>query len=335
MKLLILTQIVDFEDPTLGFFHRWIEEFAKHSEKIVVICLKEGTHNLPENVRVCSLGKEKGFSRFRYIYLFYKYIFVERNNYNAVFVHMNHEYVLLGGLWWRLLRKKVAFWYVHRAVSLRLRLATLISNIIFSTSEESFRIKTKKVNFIGHGIDIQQFPFSTHQRKDILRVVSVGRVSSSKRIQEMIQTINLLNSRGVRSKLIIVGAPVTEADKKYTKKLQDEAHEDVIWKGSVPHNKIQNVLRDADVFINLSTTNSLDKAVLEAVSSGLPVVTSNIAFKSMLDPYGLFVPTITPELISKSILSSQEISTQELSKQIQSKHALNKLIERIVKIISI
>ena len=161
------------------------------------------------------------------------------------------------------MRKKVAFWYVHRAVSLRLRLATLISNIIFSTSEESFRIKTKKVNFIGHGIDIQQFPFSTHQRKDILRVVSVGRVSSSKRIQEMIQTINLLNSRGVRSKLIIVGAPVTEADKKYTKKLQDEAHEDVIWKGSVPHNKIQNVLRDADVFINLSTTNSLDKAVLQ------------------------------------------------------------------------
>ena len=56
-RLLITTQAVDLDDPVLGFFHRWIEEFAKHCESISVICLKEGRHDLPDNVHVYSLGK--------------------------------------------------------------------------------------------------------------------------------------------------------------------------------------------------------------------------------------------------------------------------------------
>lgn len=61
MKLLIITQTVNTEDPVLGFFVRWIEEFAKHAETVEVICLKEGSHAfLPSNVRVYSLGKKRG-----------------------------------------------------------------------------------------------------------------------------------------------------------------------------------------------------------------------------------------------------------------------------------
>jgi len=58
MKLLITTQTIDKNDPILGFFHGWVKEFSKHFEEINVICLKEGEHNLPENVHVYSLGKE-------------------------------------------------------------------------------------------------------------------------------------------------------------------------------------------------------------------------------------------------------------------------------------
>ncbi len=52
MKLLILTQKVDINDDVLGFFHRWILEFAKHYEYITVIALEIGEYNLPENVKV-------------------------------------------------------------------------------------------------------------------------------------------------------------------------------------------------------------------------------------------------------------------------------------------
>ena len=67
MRLLIVTQAVASEDSVLGFFVRWIEEFAKHCERIEIICLKEGKHRLPANVCVYSLGKEKGVSRMTYL----------------------------------------------------------------------------------------------------------------------------------------------------------------------------------------------------------------------------------------------------------------------------
>ena len=59
MKLLILTQKVDKNDPILGFFHRWVEEFARHCEQVTVIALGVGEYDLPQNVRVFSLGKEQ------------------------------------------------------------------------------------------------------------------------------------------------------------------------------------------------------------------------------------------------------------------------------------
>ncbi len=38
MRLLITTQKVDKKDPILGFFHRWLEEFDKHRERLRVVC---------------------------------------------------------------------------------------------------------------------------------------------------------------------------------------------------------------------------------------------------------------------------------------------------------
>src|SRR3954464_15352498 len=98
MRLLIFTQKVDRYDPVLGFFYPWLEEFSKRFESIVVVCLEKGEHTLPSNVKVLSLGKEDGVSKYIYLKNFYKYIWNERNNYDKVFVHMNQEYVLLGGL---------------------------------------------------------------------------------------------------------------------------------------------------------------------------------------------------------------------------------------------
>ena len=82
MKLLICTQVVDKNHPILGFFHRWIEEFAKHCDTVEVICLFEGEHTLPANVHVHSLGKEEGKNRLKYLIRFYAYIWNLRNEYD-------------------------------------------------------------------------------------------------------------------------------------------------------------------------------------------------------------------------------------------------------------
>ena len=129
-KLLIITQKVDKNDSVLGFFHGWILEFAKNYEELIVICLEKGEYDLPDNVKVLSLGKEDNVSKFVYLIRFYKYILQNRKNYDNVFVHMNVEYVILGGLVWKILRKKIGLWYMHKSVTLKLRLAEKLVDII-------------------------------------------------------------------------------------------------------------------------------------------------------------------------------------------------------------
>ena len=172
MKLLILTQKVDKNDDILGFFHGWIAEFAKHCEKVTVVALEVGDYDLPRNVKIFSLGKEnisqkskvyKVKSKKKYIINFYKYIWQERRNYDTVFVHMNSEYIVLGGILWRLWKKKIGLWYMHKSVDLKLRLAEKLTHIIFSATPESFRLKTKKLNITGHGIDIEKFSIFNFQ----------------------------------------------------------------------------------------------------------------------------------------------------------------------------
>ncbi len=65
MKLLIITQTVNKNDSNLGFFCSWIREFGQHMENVDVICNSRGEFDLPSNVRIFSMGKERGFGRLR------------------------------------------------------------------------------------------------------------------------------------------------------------------------------------------------------------------------------------------------------------------------------
>jgi glycosyltransferase involved in cell wall biosynthesis len=56
----------------------------------------------------------------------------------------------------------------------------------------------------------------------------------------------------------------------------------VIFQGSVRFPEVHRVTRQLNLFVNVADNDSVDKAVLEAMSSGIPVVTSNLAFSNIL-----------------------------------------------------
>ena len=272
MKLLIITQVVDTEDSYLGFFVRWIEEFAKHVEQVEVICLKEGKHSLPANVRVHSLGKETGVSRVKYVLNFYRYIWNLRHDYAAVFVHMNSEYIVLGGLLWRLWGKRIALWYTHKSINLKLRIAAAFADIIFTASKESFRLRTKKLHVMGHGIDTDFFsPDASIVRGDW--ILSVGRLMKSKRHDLAIR-------RAVEEgkELRIAGEG---PERRHLETLGRELGARVQFLGALTQLQLRDEYRKAGSLIHTSETGSLDKVVLEALACGLPVRTNDLALKSL------------------------------------------------------
>jgi len=182
MRLLICTQAVDRADPDLGFFVRWIEKFAAGCTSVTVICLRKGDAALPDNVEVIALGTT--WKLLRAIELC-ALALGRRREYDAVFVHMNPEYLVAAGWLWRLLGKKTALWYVHKQVNTKLRIAAFFANVILTASKESFRLVSPKVRVVGHGIDTDFFTPDAHVVRG-KHMLSVGRLMPSKRHDQVI-----------------------------------------------------------------------------------------------------------------------------------------------------
>ncbi len=348
MKLLIITQAVDTEDPVLGFFIRWIEEFAKHAERVEVICLKEGKHVLPANVRVHSLGKEKCPPRFAprlvYAFRFYALLWRLRGTYDAVFVHMNPEYIVLAGLFWRLSGTRVALWYTHKDVNLKLHLAVFLANAVLTASKESFRLKSAKVRVMGHGIDTQRAIPLHIEEVGVARLITSGRISRVKGLEVLLDAYRTLKDRGTPVTFSIFGAPVTPADKTYEQTLYQRLRvageiPEEIFRGAVPHAEMPGRRAHADCFLHASETGSLDKTVLDAIMSGLIPFSSSSAYQELFDGYEalLCYPSGDSTALAERIVAFEalspnrrnEISTTLRARVVQ-EHSLQALIPRIL-----
>ena len=348
MKLLILTQKVDINDDVLGFMHGWIAEFAKKCEKVTVVCLQKEEYDLPPNVKVLSLGKETGEAKIKYLVNFYKYIWRERKNYDVVLVHMNQIYAILGGLLWRWTGKKIGFWYAHGHVGINLKIAAKMVNYIFTPTFESFRISSKKINVLGHGIDTIKFGIQGQKFKVInnkFKIITIGRISPVKDYETLIKAAKILANEDFKFKVQIIGGPAKKRDDSYLnklKKLADEKNlsEAIDFAGAIPNKNIVDYLQSADLFVNLSHTGSLDKAVLEAMACGLPTLTCNEAFNSVFDEnmksFLFFTKNNAPDLANK-IKKYYDFSEEEKEKLSQNlrnivvkDHNLTELIKKII-----
>ena len=341
VKLLITTQKVDINDDVLGFFHDWIREFSKHYEQVTVFCLYKGDYDLPDNVRVLSLGKEEGKSRLKYVFNFYKYIWQERKNYNKVFVHMNSVYAVLGAPFWRMGNKFVSLWYTHKAIPLQLLLSEKLVNRIFTASKESFNLPSKKLRVVGHGIDIERFrPLENKEKHEVFKIIYVGRISKIKNQKLLLKAIDILvNKKNFKKiKVDLIGGAVYEREKKYLKELEGFVNETNLGEyinfiGSVPNQKIVKFYQDSDLAINLCPTGGMDKAVLEAMACGLPVVVLNKTFVHILSDHKdlmLLKEEDVLELVKK-IIEIRETFPKELSlrKKVVIDFSLKNLITKI------
>ncbi len=271
MKLLIITQAVDRNDPVLGFFHRWIEAFSERFEKVVVICLKSGEFQLPENVKVFSLGKEEGKSQAEYLSRFYHYIWQERKNYDVVFVHMNQEYVLLGGMFWRIFGKKIYLWRNHAQGSMLTRGAVFLSDKVFYTSPQSFTARFKKAIKMPVGIDTEFFKPNPAVARKPHSTLFLGRISPVKRVREFVEWFNQLDEKFTAT----VAGVALPKDQLYEKSVKSLASERIEFVGAVTQEQALKLYQSHETYVNMTPAGSYDKTILEAAACELDLIVEN------------------------------------------------------------
>lgn len=338
MKLIIITQKIDADDDNLGFFYYWLEKFSSKLEKVYVVCLAQGDHNLPSNVSVYSLGKEKGVSKISQWIRLQKNLIQILPKVDGVFVHMCPIYGILSFPLTKVFGKKLIQWYAHGSVTFQLKLINKLADTILTSSPEGLRIKSKKAKIIGQGIDTEWFkPHDSLKKGSELKIISIGRISSIKDQKTLIKALDILiNQKGVKNiEVKIIGSPIDDDEKEYFEELKELISEKkmgnyIKFLGGLPYREMPNHYQSSNLVVNTSSTGSLDKVVLEAMACGCLVLSCNEAYEKVLEDKYRFEKGNVRELADK-IFNLKDILKDEVLREIVIKdHNLDSLVEKII-----
>lgn len=176
-------------------------------------------------------------------------------------------------------------------------------------------------------------------RNTNVRLITVGRISPVKNYHILLEAC----ARGGQLwpfpwSLTIVGGPLRPGDDTYLAELKQQMlymglSDSVSFRGAFPYGDIPCLLREHDMFINLSQTGSLDKAVLEAMATGLTVLTSNEAYRRIL-PKPYFLKDVDPVYIMERIsaLARELRPNKKLRDIVLANHSLDLTIGRILRL---
>lgn len=277
---------------------------APHHEHIHVICLKGGVYTLPENVSVHSLGKEKGYSQFRYIKNFFSLAWSLRKEYDAVFVHMNQEYVLLAGPLWKFLGKRIYMWRNHYAGTWLTNLAVILSTKVFCTSVHSYTARFKKTVIMPVGVDTDLFHPLEHIARKPKSILFYARMSPSKHPDILLEALGEMQRMGVDFTASLYGTPLPK-HVAYTEALKTRVRElaldgKVSFYPGIPYHRGIEVFSTHEIFVNLGASGMYDKMLFEAAASGCIVLAASKDFaREIRDPRLSFAENDASDLARK------------------------------------
>ena len=134
----------------------------------------------------------------------------------------------------------------------------------------------QEIGVIYNGIDIDEFKADTLIKEEgkIYLTVGATRVTTRKGIDYLIEAVDLLKEKFPNIFLEIMGEGDAKNDlENKTKNLGLEKK--VKFLGRVPREKTFSYYQKADIFVLPSLNEGMSNAMLEALSSGLPIVATN------------------------------------------------------------
>lgn len=351
MNLLLFNLATDAKHVTLASGLRWLEELARYFQHIDVVTMYEGEHRLPPNVRVWSVGREKGYSRYRRVLRFYRVVLkvVQTRQIDVAFTYMIHSFAVLFWPIGLMFRIKNVLWYAHRATPLGLRLAHLLVGRVVSSTPEGFRLRSNKVHFVGQGIDVSIFNrVGVDRDPTVFRIISVGRIAPIKGLDILLDSLlGWTTPDGRPWELHIIGAATSDTERAYEKEVIKKC--DSLRRYGTVHNhgrlnqrEIAALLKSANVFVNLSGTGSLDRAIVEAMATGCPVLSCNDAFRSIAEhasyPEGCIArsASVIPDALKRIAQLDQaaRLALEErMYELVVSNHSLDGLIRQLIAIL--
>lgn len=130
-----------------------------------------------------------------------------------------------------------------------------------------------KLTVVRNGVEINLFKPDENKRTDddVTDFVYVGRLSYDKGVHILLDAFQQYHQENPDTRLTLIG------DGMLKHQIDDIEHNGSIqWIGALDHEKIPNILQRMDAFVIPQNIGGLGLSVMEAMSCGLPVVTTAI-----------------------------------------------------------
>lgn len=159
-----------------------------------------------------------------------------------------------------------------------------LSKAVISVSEFTSKqfmgyIKSEKIRIIHNGVEdklkqLNDLPPTSRKFENKLRFVAVGTLTESKGYKELLESAKILKERGLLFEIEWIGNSNKVELKKFKRLIKNFGLKEIVSYTGF-HNDVDLVLKKSDVFICCSRTEAFPMSILEAMSTGLAVITTD------------------------------------------------------------
>ncbi|MGD0571526.1 MAG: glycosyltransferase [Sedimentisphaerales bacterium] len=164
-------------------------------------------------------------------------------------------------------------------------------------------LPSANIDIIPNGIDLDKFnPVTNKELSGELKLLTVGRLSVTKRFEMLVEAVEILNKKGKNVRLTISGGGGLLDELK--KLVEQKKLTNVInLTGRIETEKMPDVYGAHDMFVSASMQEGMSNAMLEAMASGLPIITTKCeGVEELISDNGIVVGTDSAESLAEAII---------------------------------
>jgi len=163
-------------------------------------------------------------------------------------------------------------------------------------------LPSASIDVIPTGVDLNQFyPDKSGKKSDAIKLLTVGRLSVTKQVPVLINAVEILHKAGHKVSFTIAGGGPLEQQLKQI--VSEKALTDIIcMTGRINPEQMPEIYRRHDLLISATMQEGLSNAMLEAMASGLPIVTTRCeGLDELIAGNAIIVEKSDPQLIASAI----------------------------------
>jgi glycosyltransferase involved in cell wall biosynthesis len=157
------------------------------------------------------------------------------------------------------------------------------------------------IEVIPNGVDLERFqPAPQRPVSPTLRLITVGRLSTNKRVNMLVDAVVLLNQQGCPTHLTVVGDGALYGS--LTQRIHGTGFTHLIsLTGWCEPDQIPALYRRSDLYVSATLGEGMSNAMLEAMASALPIVTTDCEGVDELIGTNGMVTEPTPAALAEAI----------------------------------